>query len=298
MILLQILPPVREVLQVCAAYHGDRLMYAEHVLLHCLIVSLLDLIQSPYHGIIVTLVTECLLQVHQQVPHGDIFALISMQAHLPGYPRRLVKMWGRILASSYCLRKASTSKRQSVYVTSTPGSVDLKIGISNLMGTSCFLSLLPLWPLHLCRQPAVSLTVEYPSESSAPQSGEEGGKPPPLTIVHWDFGGLLCSRAAPVWVVSLASVTSSTLEALLTCYGALPTSWQESDPLAATTGILWTGFSAQPLSLQWLEAATDHCHASIGGKRLMVKWVEHEIHSEKASSTWVRTASVASCPKP
>ena len=98
-------------------------------------------------------------------------------------------MWGCILASSYCLRKASTSKRQSVYVTSTPGLVDLKIGISHLAGASRFLSLLPLWPLHLRRWPAVSLAVEYPSESCAPLSGEEGGKPPPPTVVCWDFEG-------------------------------------------------------------------------------------------------------------
>ena len=223
----------------------------------------------------------------------------SVQAHLLGYPRRLEKMWGHILASSYCSRKASTLKCKSVYVTSAPGSVNLKIGISNLMGASHFLSLLPLQPLHLCQWPTVSLTVEYPSESGASRSGEERGKPPLLTVVHWDFGGLVHGCTAPVWVVSLASVTSSTPEALLTCCGAPPTSWpEESDPLAATTGILWTGFSAQPLSLQQSEAAIDCRHASIRGKRLMVKWAEHEIHSEKASSMWVWTASMAFCPKP
>ena len=76
-ILLQISPPIREALQVHMAYHGDRLMYVEHVLLHHLVVPLLDLIQSPYHGIIVTLVTKCLPQMHQQVPHGDVLALIQ-----------------------------------------------------------------------------------------------------------------------------------------------------------------------------------------------------------------------------
>ena len=105
----------------------------------------------------------------------------NVQAHLPRYPWRLAKMWGNILASSYSSRKASTLKCQSVYITSVPGSVDLKIGISNLMGTSHFLSLLPLQPLHLCQWPAVSLALEYPSESGAPLSGEEEGKPPPPT---------------------------------------------------------------------------------------------------------------------
>ena len=52
-------------------------MYAEQVLLHCLVLFLLDLIQCPYHGIIIVFVTECLLHVHQQVLHGDIFALVQ-----------------------------------------------------------------------------------------------------------------------------------------------------------------------------------------------------------------------------
>ena len=85
-ILLQILPPVREALWVCTAYHSNCLVYAEHVLLHRLIVPLLDLIQSPYHGIIVGLVTECFLHVHQQVPHGDIFALIQCVGPFVGVP--------------------------------------------------------------------------------------------------------------------------------------------------------------------------------------------------------------------
>ena len=76
-ILLQIPPPVREVLQVRSAYHCTRLMYAKHILLHRLIVPLLDLIHSPYHGIIITLVAECPLHVHQQVLHRDVLALIQ-----------------------------------------------------------------------------------------------------------------------------------------------------------------------------------------------------------------------------
>ena len=141
----------------------------------------------------------------------------SMWAHLQGYPRRLAKMWGCILASSYCSRKASMSKCQSVYVTSTPGLVDLKIDISNLAGTSHFLSLLPLQPLHLHQWPAVSLAVEYPSESGTPLSGEEGGKPPLPTVVHWVFGGLPCGHAIPVQVMSLASVLSPIPEVLPSC---------------------------------------------------------------------------------
>ena len=141
----------------------------------------------------------------------------SVWAHLPGYPWRLAKMWGHILASSYCSRKASSSKCQSMYVTSTPGSVDLKMGISNLAGTSHFLSLLPLWPLCLCQWPAVSLAVEYPSESGTSLSGEEGGEPPPPTVVHCVFGSLPHGHAVPVRAACLASVLSPILEVLPSC---------------------------------------------------------------------------------
>ena len=140
-----------------------------------------------------------------------------------------------MLASSYCSRKASTSNRQSVHVTSTPGLVDLKIGISNLAGANCFFSLLPLLPLHLCQQPAVSLAVEYPLESGAPLSSEEGGKPPPLTIVHWDLGGHPHRCAFTVWVVSLASAISSIAEVLPAC-------WVHFQPVAPKS---WTPLHSQ-----------------------------------------------------
>ena len=86
-ILLQIPPPVREALWVCAANHHDGVMYAEHVLLHGLVLPLLDLIQGPYHRIIVTLVTECLLHVHQQVLHRDILAFIQHAGPFTGVPK-------------------------------------------------------------------------------------------------------------------------------------------------------------------------------------------------------------------
>ena len=127
--------------------------------------------------------------------------LSSLRAHLLGYPSRLSKMWGCILASSYCSRKASTSKCQSMYITSTPRSVNLKIGISSLAGASHFLSLLPLWPLRLSRQPVVSLAVAYLSESGAPLT-------PPPTVVHWVLGGLPRGRSAPARSTGLASVLS------------------------------------------------------------------------------------------
>ena len=158
-ILLQISPLIREVLRVCMVNHRDSVMYVEHVLLYGLVLLLLDLIQGPYHGIIVTLITECLLHVHQQVLHGGILAFIQC-----GGPFTMVPMeTGKNVRVHACLiillKEGIHIDHQSVYVTSAPGSVDLKISISSLAGASCFFSLLPLWPLHLGWQPAVcSLT--------------------------------------------------------------------------------------------------------------------------------------------
>ena len=85
-ILLQIPPTVQEAVRVCSAYYHNRLMYAKHILLHHLIIPLLDLIQSPYHGIIVPLVAKCPLHVHQQVPHRDVFALFQHASLFTGVP--------------------------------------------------------------------------------------------------------------------------------------------------------------------------------------------------------------------
>ena len=93
-ILLQIPPPVREVLQVCTANHCNCVVDVEQVLLHHLILLLLDLIQGPYHGIIVMLVAECLLHVHQQVPHGDILAFIQHAGPFAGVPTETGKNVG------------------------------------------------------------------------------------------------------------------------------------------------------------------------------------------------------------
>ena len=68
---------IRKALQVCIVNYHDCIVYAEHVLLHCLILFLLNLIQCPYHGIVVAFITKCLFRVHQQVLHGDIFAFIQ-----------------------------------------------------------------------------------------------------------------------------------------------------------------------------------------------------------------------------
>ena len=142
-------------------------MHAKHILLHHLIVPLLDLIQSPYHGIIVALVAECPLHVHQQVPHRDVLALVQHAGPFAWVPTETGEDVECILASSYCLRKASTSKRQSVYVTSAPRSVDLKIGISNLAGqpfplpTPSAVSV-PMLAAHSLNCSGVSIRVWHP----------------------------------------------------------------------------------------------------------------------------------------
>ena len=48
-----------------------------HVFLHHLVIPLLDLIQGPYHGIVITLVAKCPLHVHQQVQHRDVFTFVQ-----------------------------------------------------------------------------------------------------------------------------------------------------------------------------------------------------------------------------
>ena len=75
--LLQIPTSIRKVLRVCEANHHHSIVYEEHVLLHSFVLLLLNLIQCPYHGIVVTFVTKHLLHVHQQVLHRDILAFVQ-----------------------------------------------------------------------------------------------------------------------------------------------------------------------------------------------------------------------------
>ena len=60
----------------------------------------------------------------------------------------------------------------------------------------------------------------------------------------------------------------------------LPTPSAASAPMLGAYGLTCSGVS---IRVWWKKGA---------------KWAEHDIHSEKASPTWVRTASAASCPKP
>ena len=93
-VLLQIPPSIRKALWVCASNNHNCIMYAEHVLLHHLILLLLNLIQCPYHGIIVMFVTKHLLHVHQQVLHQDILAFIQGAGPFTRVPTEAGKdMW-------------------------------------------------------------------------------------------------------------------------------------------------------------------------------------------------------------
>ena len=242
-ILLQILP-VWEVLWVHTSYHHNHIMYAKHVFLYSLILLLLDLTQSPYHGIIVVLVTECLLHVHQQVQHGDILALIQHVGPFARVPPETGEDVGAHAGLIILLEEGIHIKAPECVCHLGPWISRLKDRHIQSHGHQPFplptpsAAPVPMLAAHSFTHSGVSIRVWCPSV----QGG--GGKPPLPTVVYWDFGGLLHGCTAPVWVVSLASVTSSTPEALLTCCGALPTSWLEgSDPLAATTGVLWTGFS-------------------------------------------------------
>ena len=104
-ILLQIPPPVREMVWVCSAYYGDRLMYAKHVLFHHLIIPLLDFIQGPDHGIIVPLVAKCSLHVHQQVPHRNVLAFIQCAGPFTRVPTKTGKDVGAHTGLNILLQK-------------------------------------------------------------------------------------------------------------------------------------------------------------------------------------------------
>ena len=232
-------------------------MYVEHVLLHSLILLLLDLIQGPYHGIVVAFVTECLLHVHQQVLHGDILAFIQCVSPFTGVPTET----GKNVRAHACL---IILLQKGVHIKPPECVCHLRPWIGRLKD----------WHIQSHRHQLLLLPAPSPAPASmlaarslthsgvpigvlCPLSEEEGGKPPPSTAVHWDLGGHPHSCTAPVWEASLVSAGPSTVWALPACWGAPPTSCtKESDSPALMTGILWTGFSAQLLSLWRLQPLT------------------------------------------
>ena len=76
-------------------------------------------------------------------------------------------------------------------------------------------------------------TVEYPSESAPPPSGEEGGKFPGHSFAGWDLGGLPCGWLVGALVAHPHPVCS--IGPVLTAVGGvLPTNGRvQSDSLAA-----------------------------------------------------------------
>ena len=216
-ILLQIPPPVREVLRVRVAYHGDHLMYAEHVLLHHLIIPLLDLIQSPYHGIIVAFVAKCLLHVHQQVPHRNVFACIQHVGPIIQVSTETGEGVGVHTSLIILLEKG-------VYIEAPECVCHLHPWISRLKDQHIQSRGHQLFPLPTPSAASVPMPVACSLTHSGVSIGVwhsyvwgRRGEPPPPTVVHWDFGGLLHSCTAPVRGVSLASVISPSPGALLTC---------------------------------------------------------------------------------
>ena len=274
-------------------------MYAKHILLHRLVIPLLDLIQSPEHGIIVALAAECPLHVHQQVPHRDVLALVQHAGPFAWVPTETGKDVGVHTSLIILLKKG-------IYIKALECVCHLCPLIGRLKDQYIQSRWCQLFPLPT------------PSVASAPMLAACSLTRSGVSIRVW------CS---PVWrgrgQTPFADCNALGLwwpSAQLHCPGmggepclsplphprgssvllrALATSWlEESDSHATPNGILWAEFSARILSLCRSEAVTDCHHTSIRGRRLMLKWEECEIHSKKASSMWVRTASTASCSKP
>ena len=222
----------------------------------------------------------------------------SVWAHLPGYPPRLAKMWGCILASSYCSRKASISVPECVCHL-CPWIGRLKDRHIQSRGCQPFpfptpsAASVPMPVARSLTRSKVSIRVRC-----SPVWGRRGQTPStdcsalglwwPSTQLHGP-----CMGGEP----SLSHLTHPWgSSGLLRC-----TSHQLARGVRLPCRSNWRimGRVLHPTSnLQQSEAATDRHHTSISGRRLMLKWAECEIHSEKASSMWVRTASMAFRPKP
>ena len=149
-VLHQISPSIRKALWVCTVNHHDSVMYAEHVLLHSFVLLLLNLIQCPYHGIIVMLVTKRFLHVHQQVLHGDILAFVQRVGPFTQVPLETGKNMRVHTCLIVLLKEGIHIEPPECVPHFCPRSINLKISICNLAGANCFFSLLPLQPLHLC----------------------------------------------------------------------------------------------------------------------------------------------------
>ena len=172
------------------------------------------------------------------------------------------------------------SNLHKAYITSAFGSVDLKIGMSKCTGARHFsFCLLLLQHLPL----GASLTVEYPSESTPPLSGEDGGKFPGHSFAGQGLGGLPHGQLRSA-LVACPHPVSSTGPVLLAVGGTLPTNdGLESDSLEARLGTGLPGYSACDHCLHLSDATITQHQPSASGIGFTVKYVEQEIHSENSS---------------
>ena len=163
-----------------------------------LVLPLLDLIQSPYHGIIVALVTECLLHVHQQVQHGDILALIQCAGPFAGVPMETGENVRAHAGLIILLNKVIHTEAPECVRHLCPWISRLKDWhIQSHRHQPLLLPTPSVAPVPMLV--ACSLTRSgVPIRVQCPLSREEGGKPPLPTVVHWDLGGLPRDCTAPV----------------------------------------------------------------------------------------------------
>ena len=255
-------------------------------LLHCLIIPLLDLIQSSNNGIIVTLVAKCPLHVHQQVPHRDVLTLVQGAGPFAWVPTETGEDVGAHTSLIILLKKGINIEAPECVRHLRPWIGRLEDRHIQSHGHQPF-------PLPTSSAPMLmtcSLTRGGVSVSVW-RSPVWGGRGQPPSANH--------SALGLRWPSTQSHCPSTAGESCLSLFPH-PTSWlEESDSRAAPTGAFWGGgFSAQLLSLWRSEAVMDCHHTSIKGRRLILKWAEREIHSKKASSVWDWTTSTASCSKP
>ena len=171
---------IRKVLRVRAVNYHNCVMYTEHVLLHCLILFLLNLIQSPYHGIIVVLITKCLFHVHQQVLHEDIFAFIEGVGPFTWVPTETGKDMRAHTGFVILLEEGSNIKTPECahYFRTWVG----RLKDQHVQSCRSQPLLLPTPPVAPVMTPmAYSLTGG--GITNTPLCGVEGGAPPPSTTV-------------------------------------------------------------------------------------------------------------------
>ena len=186
LVLCRVLPSVCDSIWVGMVdnYHG--LVDLQHVLFHSLSLLLPDFIEGLNHGVILRYITECMIHVLQKLSHHKVGTILQKMYPPAGVsPQAIVDVLHHALL--VLVQPNCTSNLQRVYVTSTLGSIDLKIGMSSHAGANHFSP-------HCCllwqRVLGASLTVEYPSESAPPWSGKDGSELPTPSLIGCALGGL------------------------------------------------------------------------------------------------------------